>query len=283
MFNKIGIVGLGLIGGSFAKAIKAAAEIEIFAYDRNQSTISSALEEKVIDGVLDDTTLPLCDLIVLVLYPNDIVEYVRSHKMMFSKNCCIIDFGGIKRQIIYPCKEILQDTGIPFIGCHPMAGREVSGYKNSLTTLFRGSNMIIVPDAASAEMVKQLEALFKIVGFGRITITTPENHDQVIAFTSQLAHVLSNAYIKSPRAEQFLAYSGGSFQDLTRVAKLNPTMWTELFMINRDNLVDEIDLLISHLQQYSNALKNCDEQELYTLLKAGSDIKEKLNHEYSKN
>ena len=141
--------------------------------------------------------------------------------------------------------------------------------------------MIMVPEDAPTEIVEELKIFFKVVGVGKIVVTTAENHDKVIAFTSQLAHVLSNAYVKSPQAEQHLGYTGGSFQDLSRVAKLNATMWTELFMVNRDFLIDEIETLIFHLSQYSNALREGDNQELFRLLKEGSDIKEQLNDENS--
>ena len=274
---------MGLIGGSLAKAVKENLNARVYAYDHNILSLETTKSEGVIDGELNSSVLPLCDLVVLCLYPNDIIRYVDEHKNLFAPNCCIIDFGGIKRKIISECKAILSDTTVNFIGCHPMAGREVSGYQHSLESLFRGRSMIMVPDDAPAELVEQLQIFFKVIGVGKIIITTAENHDKVIAFTSQLAHVLSNAYVKSPRALQHKGYTGGSFQDLSRVAKLNAKMWTELFMVNRDFLIEEIEILITHLSEYSNALREENENELYRLLKEGSDIKERLNDEDCQN
>lgn len=279
MFHTVAIVGLGLIGASFAKALRKRTDCRLLGLDSDPSSLSKALEEKTIDEVLTPENLNRCDLAVLAVYPEDAVDFVRKFREAFSPGCCVIDFCGVKEAVVFPSRELLSQQQVPFIGCHPMAGREVSGYENADENLFDGKSMIITPEGAPEETVLRLCLFFRRLGFGRLVITTARHHDEVIAFTSQLAHILSNAYVKSPMADESLGYSGGSFHDLTRVAQLNPTMWTELFFENRENLTREIDGLIQNLSQYSEALRTGDRQRMFSLLKEGNDRKERLNEE----
>ena len=273
MAVKIGIVGLGLIGGSMAKAIKEMTLHEVYGYDILQSTMLDAAAENAIDGTLDSSTLSECDIVIISLYPQAAVEYVSSNASAFRKGSVVIDCTGTKRIICETLEPIAKENGFYFLGGHPMAGTQFWGFQASRPSLFKGASMILTPNGTDADILDRVRALFFDIGFGEITFTTPEEHDRIIAYTSQLAHVVSNAYIKSPTALMRKGFSAGSYKDMTRVAKLNENMWTELFLENRDFLVEEIDLLIENLSKYSKALKENSEAELRQLLKDGKDTK----------
>ncbi len=275
----VGIVGLGLIGGSFAKAIKARTEHRVLGCDRDESVRRYAELIGCIDGELTDDTLSTCDFVFVAVYPAATVEYIRTHAPQFRRDAVVIDCGGIKRGICEPCFAAAEHYGFTFIGGHPMAGLHRSGLKYATADLYESASMILTPK--NTDDIAQLErvtALLKEIGFGSVTVTTPEQHDKVIAFTSQLAHVVSNAYVKSPQAQVHRGFSAGSYRDLTRVARLNETMWTELFLENRDYLMDEIDTLIESLTAYREALGAQDAERLRALLKDGSERKERIDH-----
>ncbi len=275
----VGVVGLGLIGGSLAKALKANTRHTVLGYDLDDSTRQYAELIGCIDGALTDETLAQCDYVLLAVYPASTVEYVRQHAAQFAPGAVVIDCGGVKRSICEECRPFAKKHGFTFIGGHPMAGLHRSGLKYASPDLYEGASMILTPeDTRDIVLLEKVTALLKSIGFGSVTVTTPEQHDEIIAFTSQLAHVVSNAYVKSPRAQVHRGFSAGSYKDLTRVARLNETMWTELFLENRDNLLTEIDTLIASLTEYRDALEARDGETLRALLRDGSDRKERIDY-----
>ena len=277
----VGIVGLGLIGGSLAKALKAKTEHTVLGYDISETTVRYAELIGCIDGKLTDDTLPQCDFILIATYPGATVEYVREHAERFSKGAVVIDCGGVKQRICRSCRPIAAQHGFVFIGGHPMAGLHHSGLKHATATLYDGASMILTPeDTRDIPLLEKVTAFIKSLGFDTVTVTTPERHDTIIAFTSQLAHVVSNAYVKSPQAQVHRGFSAGSYKDLTRVARLNETMWTELFLENRENLLNEIDSIIASLTDYRDALDRADAETLRVLLKEGSERKERIDSDY---
>ena len=275
---KVGIVGLGLIGGSLAKAYKESGQAEVYGWDTDADTMLLAKTVEAIDGTLDETVLPDCDLLLLALYPGAAIEYLRAHAPEISKKTFVIDCCGVKQVVCDACFPIAEQYGFSFFGGHPMAGTQFSGFAKSRSSLFRGASMILVPprfdDIAQLDQAKQLLAP---VGFGRTVVTTADKHDEMIAFTSQMAHSVSNAFIKSPAARQHKGFSAGSYKDLTRVAWLNETMWTELFMDNRQKLIREIDILVHSLEDYKEAMQQEDAPRLKELLREGRICKEEVD------
>lgn len=271
---RVGIVGLGLIGGSFAKAYHESKDWEVYAYDCSKKILDLALLAEDIDGVLDNSTIPTCDLLLIALYPQAVIDYLKEKAPFISKDTIVIDCGGTKRHICEEGFKIADEYGFTFVGGHPMAGRHYAGYKYSLANLYDGMAMVLVPKFCdNMAWLEHIKDLLKPARFGIITVTTAENHDKMIAFTSQMAHVVSNAFIKSPTAREHHGYSAGSYKDLTRVAWLNEEMWGELFMDNKDYLVQEIQFLRDELKKYEDALLQDDLAELKALLKEGKERK----------
>ena len=282
----IGIAGLGLIGGSIAKAASALTDHRVLGFDLDEAVLSAALSDGGIQEVLGEENLPDCDLLLLALYPAASVEYVRSHLERLRPGCLLIDLCGVKQAVMGPMEELIsspEGSKLRYLGGHPMAGKEKSGYKNADRDLFRRASMILVPPEGRREALAQdgtlklAEEFFLSLGFGRITLTTAQEHDRVIAFTSQLAHVVSSAYVKSPTARQHYGFSAGSYKDLTRVARLNETMWTELFLDNRDSLLTEVDGIIRRLTEYRDALSEGNRDMLFRLLREGRECKEGID------
>lgn len=273
----IGIVGLGLIGGSFAKAYKNAGH-NVFATDTDETILNFAIMSGTVDKILDDETLSLCDLILISILPESAVKYFEKNAHLMSKDSIIIDCCGTKRIVCDRCFKTASENGLTFIGGHPMAGNHKWGFKNSDENLFRDAPMVLVPPVFdNPELLARAEELLKPAGFGKFSVTTAEKHDELIAFTSQLAHVVSNAYVKSPTAEEHNGFSAGSYKDLTRVAWLNPQMWAELFIENSDNMLRELDTLIDSLSKYKSAIEKKDKECLVTLLDEGRKRKEKID------
>lgn len=273
----VGIVGLGLIGGSMAKAYKEA-EHTVYAVDVDSAIQEMAMLAGVCNGVLDQRSLPGCELILVCLYPRDSVEWLEKNAEYIGTQAVVIDCCGIKREVCRPCFALAEKYGFIYAGGHPMAGLQCSGYKYSRANLFKGASMIIVPHThEDIELLQRIKDILTPAQFGRITVSTAEEHDCMIAFTSQLAHVVSNAYIKSPAAKVHRGFSAGSYRDLTRVAKLNENMWAELFVQNADYLTKELDGLIEELGKYRNAVKNRDEETLRELLAEGRRCKEAVD------
>lgn len=279
---KIAIVGLGLIGGSMAKAIKKNTDYPVYAYDIDKSAVSAAIQQEAIDGGFELEALNTFDLVILGLYPDVTISFVTQHASDFKKGAVVIDTCGVKQTVVSACENVLSDTGVYYLGCHPMAGREYSGFEYSLDNLFEKASFIYTPTENTPDSVVRFVTDFaKEIGFLRCTKATPKEHDEVIAFTSQLAHIVSSAYVKSPSLEKQFGFSAGSFKDLTRVAKLNEGMWTTLFLMNKEPLVDEIDHIIYHLKEYREAIENNDDKTLCELLKTGRELKEYSNDKNS--
>ena len=274
----IGVVGLGLIGGSIAKSAKKNTKFKVYGYDINEAVVKKAVQEKSIDGELTEKRLATCDYIFIPLYPEAVVEYVEKNASVFKEGAVVIDCAGVKRSVCDKCFKIAENFNFVFVGGHPMAGTQYSGFENSKDTMFYNAPFVLTPKenedililANAREIIMQL-------GFGRVSVMTPQKHDKLIAFTSQLAHVVSNAFVKSPSAIERKGISAGSYKDLTRVAYLNENMWTELFLDNKDNLIFELDNIINELKKYSDAMKKDDPETLRQLLKEGREAKERAD------
>jgi len=274
----IGIAGLGLIGGSLAKAYKAGENHIIYGIDIDDAILGYAQLSGAIDGVLNEKTIGNCDVIFIALNPGVAVEYLETFASYISKDTLVFDCCGVKESVCKLCNRLAGQYGFIFIGGHPMAGSHKAGFKNSRADLFHGAYMILVPPVYDDPVLfGKIEDTLKPIGFGHLTITSAEKHDEMIAFSSQLAHVVSNAFIKSPTAGGHQGFSAGSYRDLTRVAQLNAEMWGELLMDNRYYLIREIDGLIDSIKLYRDALNNENRDELIKLLEEGSRIKKELD------
>lgn len=271
---KIGIVGLGLIGGSMAKSIKAHTVHSVWGLDTNPETMSMARMCGVIAGPLTEEILPQCDLILIAVRPEAAVEWLAAHAHILSPSAVVVDLCGVKRTVVQQMTPIARQYGFSYVGGHPMAGRERAGFVNSTDCLFDGASMILTPDnRTNLHLLEKLKTFFLEIGFGSLTFSTPDEHDRIIAYTSQLAHITSSAYIKSPEAQRRRGFSAGSFKDMTRVAQLDEDMWTELFLDNADFLTDELETLVENLSAYLEALKGRDADRLRALLKDGREKK----------
>ena len=271
------VAGLGLIGGSMARTIKLHTEATVIGCDKNPQTIMQAMLMGAIDQEYQPGDLARCDLVLVALYPRGIVEWIRAHADEFRPGALVIDCGGVKEQICRELIPIARERGWYFIGGHPMAGRERWGFKYARDDLFDNASMILTPGGdEELEVLQKARDFFMDLGFRRVQFTTPRTHDEMIAYTSQLAHVVSSAYVKCPRAGQHRGFSAGSFADMTRVARLAEDMWTELFFDNRDALLPEVEGLINRLAEYRDALRVGDREAMRTLLREGREIKEKL-------
>lgn len=280
--HTVGIAGMGLIGGSMAKAIHAGEEHRhIYCADHSMETLLMAESDGIADDILDARTAQACDLVILALYPEAAVNWLQTYAGAMRQGTVVVDCCGVKRTVDAPMKAIAAEHGLIYVGGHPMAGTEKSGYAASRSDLFRGASMILMADAP--EDVRQgLEGFFLSLGFGSIKWSTPEEHDHIIAYTSQLAHVLSSAYVKSESALTHRGFSAGSFQDMTRVAYLNEDMWTELFLENADYLADEVDALADRLAEYAAAIREGRRENLRELLAEGRRRKELVEGWYKK-
>ena len=272
----IAVVGLGLIGGSFCKALKANTFHHIMGIDTDKETVRKALEQGAIDEEIDESRIGEANLTIIALYPVPTVEFVKRNADRFKKGSIVIDVGGVKGYVVRNSAPVLEEKGVYFLGTHPMAGTENSGFDYSTATLFNKASYILTPTENTPQIVIDLvSTLGSCMGFGQVVIATPEQHDANIAYTSQLAHVVSNAYVKSPSLFRADGFSAGSFLDLTRVAKLNEEMWSSLFLCNKEALLFEINTIIEKLTEYRDAMVNDDKATLKELLKVGRELKEK--------
>ena len=288
----VGIVGLGLIGGSFARAY-AAAGWNVLAWDNDADTLAIARIDTVSGFLRTPEDISACDLIVLAAYPDACISWLQRHAETLGAatrdaaergGTCgpiVIDVAGVKRHVCEAAFPIAEQHGFAFCGTHPMAGSQYSGFAYSRPDLFKGAPMVLtppaLPDTAKLDLLDRINELLRPCGFGTFSVTTPESHDAAIAFTSQLAHVVSNAYVKSPTAQGHHGFSAGSYRDLTRVAHLNPQMWSELMMENADNLACELRMLIENLSAVESALVDGDGGRLELLLAQGDRIKRALD------
>ena len=273
----VGIVGLGLIGGSFAKAYHAAGHT-VLAFDTDRSTYDFAVLSGTVNGPLTDETLSTCDLILIAVIPSAAVGYLKQHGAHIGKKPIVIDCCGTKRVVCTACFPLAKQFGFTYLGGHPMAGTHNSGFKYATATMFHNAPMVLVPaNHNDIELLSRVKELLAPAGFSRFSVTTAEQHDEMIAFTSQLAHVVSNAYIKSPTAGLHKGFSAGSYKDMTRVAWLAPKMWAELFLENKDFLMAELNTLIDNLRQYQDAMEHDDLPGLIQLLDDGRKRKEEVD------
>ena len=273
----VGICGLGLIGGSMAKAYHAEGH-RVLGFDLHEPTLQYAQLADIVDGVLDESSISQCDLLFVALYPQEAVEYLKSVAPLISPLAVVMDLCGTKKSVCACGFSLAKEYGFTFVGAHPMAGTQFSGIKYAKANLFRGAPMVLVPPVFDdISFLDRIKKLLSPAGFGRFSVITAEAHDRTIAFTSQLAHLVSNAYVKSPTARSHKGFSAGSYKDMTRVAWLNEQMWTELFLENREPLLFELDQILSSLQEYRDALSQGDEETLRTLLKDGRIAKEEID------
>ena len=282
-----GIVGLGLIGGSFARGY-AQAGVRVLAWDPDEDVMVAA-SMGTVSGELNDETLGECDIIVLACYPEACIEWLAAHAQALADATdteaimgpVVIDTVGIKGIVCERAFNLARENGFYFVGAHPMAGTQFSGYAHSRADLFEGAPLVLVPpavdDSLKLELLSQVREMVRPLGFGKFSVTSAEEHDHVIAFTSQLAHVVSNAYVKSPTAQEHHGFSAGSYRDLTRVAHLNASMWAELMTDNAQYLSQELTYLIDSLAAYRDALEKKDEEQLEELLAEGNRIKRALD------
>ena len=278
MIETAGVVGLGLIGGSMAKAIRKYTDCTLLGYDTDGAVLSRALDEGVVSAALTPDRLAECELVIIALYPQATVEYVAANRERFRKGGLVMDCGGVKGVVCTPVEEVVRDAGFWFVGGHPMAGIERSGYQSAFPELFQGASLILTPYPGTPRSC--LDGIWEFarqLGFSRLQPSTPAEHDHIIAYTSQLAHVVSCAYVGSPSAPNFEGFSAGSFKDMTRVAKLNEEMWTELFLENQDALVREIDTLVEELAAFAYTIRRGDRERLRDMLKHAREIKEAID------
>lgn len=272
---KILVAGLGLIGASIAKALKKNTKHHILGWNRTQTVTLKALEDGAIDetGTLDEL-IPQADITIINFYTDAIIPFVLDNRDKFKKGSIVTDSCGIKTMI---CRTLEKENfDFHYIGAHPMAGREVSGYDASLPTLFDNASFICTPTNAPKSKIDTLLELAREMGFKRTVVTTPEHHDEMIAFTSQIAHVLACSYVLSPLAPQHAGFSAGSYRDVSRVARINGEMWSELFIANKEPLINEIDDLVNNLEKFRAAIKDDDRDILIELMAKANRIKEEI-------
>ena len=273
----VGILGLGLIGGSLARAYALEGHT-VYAIQRNEEMLAVAMLAGAVHGKLNEETIPQCDLLLLAIYPEGSASWLETNAPLISKNALVIDCCGTKQDICSRCFPIAEEYGFTFVGGHPMAGSQFSGFKYSRADLFLSAPMVLVPPVFDdMDLLDRIKDALRPCGFGSFSVTTAAKHDEMIAFTSQMPHIISNAFIKSPTALNHKGFSAGSYKDLTRVAWLNPQMWTELFLENKENLLFELSFLIHSLEQYKEAIQNEDAQKLISLLEEGKLHKEAVD------
>ncbi|MBR0458030.1 MAG: prephenate dehydrogenase/arogenate dehydrogenase family protein [Victivallales bacterium] len=276
--KRIGIIGLGLSGGSLAKAAKRAGGYHVLGFDKQEATVLRAKMVEAIDGVLTPAKFKTCDILLLALYPQTTLDWLKQNAGRLGKGTLVVDCCGIKQEICELGNRLAEEHGFTFIGGHPMAGIERFGFAAAQPNLFYRASMILLPPiGTSIEDLARAKEFFLSLGFGRITIATPEEHDRVIAFTSQLPHIISSAYIKSPTAMRHTGMHAGSYRDMSRVATMQPDMWTELFLQNKTPLLAELDAFLHQLQQFRDALANNDHDSMRGLIDDGARVKAEVD------
>ena len=269
----VGIIGLGLIGGSLAKAYKAEGA-EVFGFDKDAKVIALATADATINGILNRDTIPMCSLIFVALYPHAAIAWLEEMAPYIAKDAVVMDACGVKQEVCAVGMTLAQQYGFLFVGGHPMAGTHRSGYAFSRADLFSGAWMVIVPPVFDdMALLVRVKALLTPMKLGHIKVCTAKMHDEMIAYTSQMPHIVSNAFVKSPYYDNHEGFSGGSFRDFTRVAELNERMWSELCLYNREVLMDELSRLKAHLEDYRAALETRDRERLELLFREGSERK----------
>ncbi len=273
---KIAVVGLGIIGGSFCKSLKKNTDHYVIGINRTRSTLEKALSDGAIDEIGNEESLSEADAIILALYPEAAVRFIEKNGKYINKGAVVTDSAGIKSKICPKLTELGRKYGFQFVGSHPMAGKETNGYESSDSELFNGASYIIVPCESSDESVKLLSDLALEMKFGMIKISDPEEHDRMIAFTSQLPHVLACAYVLSPCCIKHKGFSAGSYKDVSRVANINAELWSELFLENREPLIAELETLRDNILAITAAVKADDKKRIEQLLEKAHQTKEAL-------
>ena len=270
--DKILIVGLGLIGGSYAEALTNAG-FQVGAIDTSSESIEYALGKGIItEGSvsLEKEFISRYSLIVFCLYPNTFVEWIKAHQDLIAPGTLITDVSGVKVPVVYEIQRMLRPD-LEFIGAHPMAGRERSGVANSDSSVFKGANYLVTPTAANTpEAIERCKELGRRMGFGMISELSPEEHDEMIGFLSQLTHCVAVSLMTCRETSEMAKYSGDSFRDLTRIAAINETMWSELFLLNRDVLVHQIDLFTGSMETLKKAIVEGDTETLKAVMRESS-------------
>ncbi len=272
----IAVIGLGIIGGSFCKAIKKYTDHYVIGINRTPNTAQKALKAGAIDEIGSPQSLEKVDLVILCMYPQADIDFVEKYGDFIKKGAVVTDASGIKRAICPRMTELAEKFGFVFVGSHPMAGKEKNGFDVSDADLYKGASFIITPCGAEQKYVDFLAEFAASIGFGTIKITTPEMHDRMIAFTSQLPHVLACSYVLSPCCPNHNGFSAGSYRDVSRVANINSKLWSELFLENREPLIAELDILIENITRIIDAIKADDKEALTELLEQGHRVKEAL-------
>ena len=273
----VGILGLGLIGGSLARAYALAGHT-VYAAEKDETMLAFAQLAGAVDAPLTPENLGSCELILLAIYPEGSAAWLAENARHISRSALVMDCCGVKQLICEKCFPLAQQFGFTFIGGHPMAGTQFSGFKYSRANLFDGAPMVLVPHRFDdMDLLERAKEALAPCGFGSFSVTTARDHDRMIAFTSQMPHIISNAFIKSPTAASHKGFSAGSYKDLTRVAWLNPGMWAELFLENREFVLSELDTLITALTAYRTAVAESDSDTLITLLEEGKRRKETVD------
>ncbi len=271
---KILVAGLGLIGGSICKAIHTYTDHAVYGWNRTKTVAEKAFAEHVIDGIAGEDCSAY-DMMIVSLYPDLTKKWVRKYIDTMQKNAIVLDVTGVKGNLPEEMTALCREYGVHYLSTHPMAGKERAGFDVSDENLFQGANFIMTPlEETPKAIIAQVQNFAHQIGFRKFVITTPEMHDKMIAYTSQLAHVVSSSYVQSPEIQFESGFSGGSFQDMTRIATMNEDMWTELFMENREGLLYELNILIQHLQEYQKALTENDRDAVYALIRDGRLRKE---------
>lgn len=273
---KIAVVGLGVIGGSLCKAIKKHTCHTVIGINRTPEVAQRALDEGAIDVIGNKELFGSADVVFLCMYPQACVDFIREYGSHIKKSALVTDASGIKRAICPQLCELSKEFDFVFVGSHPMAGKEKNGFGVSEAELFDGASFIITPCGADEKYVKILSDLALSIGFGQIKITDPEEHDRMIAFTSQLPHVLACSYVLSPCCPNHKGFSAGSYRDVSRVANINSKLWSELFLENREPLIEELDILIKNITNIKDCIKNEDREALAAMLEQGHKVKQAL-------
>lgn len=267
------IVGLGLIGGSYAATLSRAG-FTVGAVDPNADAIAFAQRSGFVRHgrtTPDADYLAEFDMVVLALYPHVLIEWVSQNAVHLKPGAFLTDVTGVKSGIVERVQTLLP-SGMEFVGAHPMAGREVSGVENASADLFRGANYIVTPTPANTEAgLQRCEALGAALGAGTISRLSPREHDEMIGFLSQLTHCIAVALMTCKESRHLVDYTGDSFRDLTRIAKINENMWTELFLWNRDELVSQMDLFLNHFASLRDALKNGDAETMKAMMRLSTE------------
>ena len=270
MINKILIVGLGLIGGSYACKLKEVG-YEVGCITLNQEDIDYAIKNNIVDhGQVEVTKeyISQFNLVVFALYPSIFVEWMKKYYDFFQKGTIITDVTGVKKNIVSEIQEMLKERNVEFIGAHPMAGREVNGVKNATKDLFLGANYLITPTSMNSQKAIDIsKKLAEDLGFANISILSIDEHDEMIAFLSQLTHCIAISLMTCKDSESLRRYTGDSFRDLTRIAKINEDMWSELFMLNREFLLEQMELFDQQFTLLKDAIKNNDINFLKTMMR----------------